>query len=137
MHRRQVVLGVGVAALLPGLAACGAISSAVSPVPGTPSATPTTGVTLASMGLVHGPRTITLPTGLVPVRTIDQPNVVTLILRAANSARVQTHLEQTLPVSGFTVDARSADSLVFHDATWDGAWTSSAELAGLTFRRRT
>ncbi|MGJ6981375.1 hypothetical protein ACSDQ9_12730 [Aestuariimicrobium soli] len=151
MNRRRVISGLGATVTLAGLgalSACGAPALNPEPSPTTTTTTSTgttaaatasapAGTTLRAMGLVNGPADVTLPTDLTPVRVIDQPNVVTLIVRAADASRVQTHLEATLPAAGFTVDASSQDSLLFHDSVWDGAWTSSDELAGLTFRRRT
>lgn len=145
VNRRRVIQVLGATlAVAPVLAACGAAPASntnpsVNPTQSTDSS-PTSAVlpgsTLAAMGLTHGPATVTLPADLAAVRVIDQPNVVTVLVRAHDATRVHGHLEQTLPQAGFTIDASSADSLLFHDDVWNGAWTSSEELAGVTFRRR-
>lgn len=93
------------------------------------------GVSLSSLGFLHGPAGFTVPAGLDIVQSVDQSNVVTLVVPAEQGGGLISYLEATLPGSGFTVTARSADSLIFEAPGWQGAFTMSQSMAGLTLRR--
>lgn len=93
------------------------------------------GESLAALGFLHGPQGFTVPTGLDVRQSVDQSNVVTLVVPADQGPELLGYLEARLPAAGYTITARSADSLVFGNAGWQGAFTMSDSLAGLTLRR--
>ncbi|SER59439.1 hypothetical protein SAMN05443377_10391 [Propionibacterium cyclohexanicum] len=112
-------------------------SAAQTPPPNTSSrpSTPMPGVTLSSLGFMHGPAGFTVPAGLDLRDRVDQSNVVTLVVPAAQGQGLLDYLNASLPALGYTVTARSADSLIFEAPGWQGAFTMSDALAGLTLRR--
>lgn len=93
------------------------------------------GVSLASLGFLHGPDGFTVPVGLDVRQSVDQSNVVTLVVPADQGDELLGYLAASLPATGFTITARSADSLIFEAPDWQGAFTMSDSLAGLTLRR--
>lgn len=105
-------------------------ASSVAPTPGD-----STSVPLTVYGITDGPADFRLPAGLVVLDTMDQPNVVTLVLNPDSAASVADWLRRALPASGYHVDAAGDNSVVFHGAAWSGAFTADARLAGLTLRR--
>ncbi|MFT8395711.1 hypothetical protein [Propionibacterium sp.] len=92
-------------------------------------------MSLASLGFLHAPENFSVPGGLYLQQTVDQSNVVTLVVPEEQGAELLNHLEATLPTEGFTITARSADSLIFSAPGWQGAFTMSDQVAGLTLRR--
>lgn len=137
--RAGVALVVGLALVVGGCSAgqpgAGSGSSAPVTSPGTGSA-PGGGQWLRERGLDHGPAGFALPAGLVVQRTIDQPNVVTLVFAPDQTASVQRYLLDNAPALGLA-DVRSVEgSMTFSVAGWDGGLTSADDIAGLTLRRR-
>ncbi len=104
-------------------------------LPQTSPGTVAAGVSLASMGFLHGPEAFTVPAGLDVRQRVDQSNVVTLVVPADQGGELLNYLEARLPAAGFTITARSADSLIFGTSDWQGAFTMSDSLAGLTLRQ--
>lgn len=130
------MIGTVVVAALLVLPGCSAVPEGDYPT--RPSATPSAaanGTTLVSLGLSHAPATITLPPGVGITRQVNQPNVVTVLIRANDGAAVLAHLEQNLAAEGFTISSRSADSLIFASPAWEGAYTMNDQVAGLTLRK--
>ena len=128
---------VPAALLLALLAGCGtSATSSSTPTATVPSPAPSGGQTLRDVGFVHGPATFWLPAGVVPVDRIDEPNVVTLTLGSTDGTRAVGWIAAHLSAMGFTTDAARGSSLVFHDATWRGAWTCSTTVCALTLRQQ-
>lgn len=94
-------------------------------------------VSLASLGWRNGPAgRVFLPVGTTIDRRIDQANVVSAFGPGGASAQVLAALRRTLPAAGWTVTADAGGSLIFADGTYDGAFTSDADVWGLTIRVR-
>ncbi len=119
--------------------------SACSAAPGTPSdpgppvaiSRPPDGVSLRQLGFTNGPvDTVFLPTTAQITRKVDQVNVTTAFGPGAQSAEVLAYVRRTLPPQVWTVDSDAGGSLIFHSNAYDGAFTSSSDLWGLTVRRR-
>jgi hypothetical protein len=131
---------VCVAALL--LAGCGAANPqveqtpmpAVSPATGSPSSTPPAGVTLRDLGVEHGPAQLILPGGLEIDYQVDNPNNVTLVLDVSQGRSTYDFLRRSLRAGGFRITADGQQSLTFTGHGWDGAYTVSESVAGLTLR---
>ena len=86
-------------------------------------------------GWKNGPADrIFLPIGATIDRRVDQANVITAIGRPEMAAFVLSTLTETLPSYGWTITADAGGSLVFSDATYDGAFTSDSSLWALTIR---
>mgnify|MGYP003613978811 FL=1 len=96
---------------------------------------PSDGVVLRDLGVAHGPATFWLPATPQPQGRIDEPNVVTLTYRVEDGASVATWLAAHLTAMGFVVDAYKGSSLVFHEQSWQGAYTCSSSLCALTLRQ--
>ncbi len=108
-------------------------SSSPSAVKAAPSGT----VTMAALGWKNGPADrIVLPIGASIVSGVDQANVITAIGSPSMADAVLKTLTDTLPSYGWTITASGGGSLVFSDATYDGAFTSDASLWALTIRVR-
>lgn len=134
---RTRALGLAIvvaAALVTGCSAAPPDSSTSSSAP--PSAAPRGGELLGARGIKHGPRGFSLPDDLIALRTIDQPNVVTLVLNPGDGPRVQGYLLEHAPAMGLTHVVSAEGSMTFLVDGWDGALTTSPDLAGLTLRRR-
>lgn len=131
-------LALAATAVVASLALAGCSGAAPATQDSTPpvvsSAVPPGGQPLGQLGIEHGPF-LTLPVGIRPTRTIDQPNVVTILVSTADGAKVIAHLKANLAKQGWTVTAESDDSLIFTTQGWEGAFTMSDDLAGLTLRR--
>lgn len=95
------------------------------------------GLTLAEAGYVHAPEGFSIPGEVSITRRVDQPTVVTALFSAEDGAVVLDHLTRHLPAMGFSIDSQGGDSLLFSNDHWDGAFTLSPEISGLTLRRRT
>lgn len=76
-----------------------------------------------------------VPEGASVAQRIDQPNVVTLVFSAPRGAELAAFYRQTLPAGGWVVTADANDSLVFQAPGWEGAFTASTQVSGLTLRR--
>jgi hypothetical protein len=96
---------------------------------------PSGGQMLIDYGLKYAPYGFSVPAGLQPTIKVNQENVVTLGLTPGDGSATHMYLVENLHAMGFEIDGRSDDSLVFHDAHWEGALTVSAEAAALTLRR--
>jgi len=122
-----------------GLGGCAAGSPDISvPTPSpTASAVPTLppgSVTLTSMGLGHAPSGFAVPSGLTPLMTINEANVVTLEVDVADGKTLHDFLMLHLPGMGWRIAASSADSIIFAAGGWQGAFTMSSANAMLTLR---
>jgi hypothetical protein len=130
-------LGVGFVAMLLATG-CTTASPDVSQTSVSRSATvsvPSDGWLLSDYALKHAPYGFSVPAALQPSIKIDQENVVTLGLTPEDGLAVHAYLLEHLEAMGFELDGRSDDSLVFHDAHWEGALTVAAQTAALTLRR--
>lgn len=116
------------------LTGCGAAPSVEQPSP-TPSVT-ASGLSLRESGFSHAPEAFTIPGNVAITRRVDQPNVVTALFSHDDGVAVLAHLTQQLPAMGFTIDRSGGDSLLFSNAGWDGAFTVSPDISGLTLRRK-
>jgi len=113
----------------------------------TPSSQPSTnprlpagGVWLSNYGFQNGPAGFSLPEGLAISERIDQANVVTLIVDAAQAELLAGYLDRNLSAMGFEIVARALNlgtptSLIFEAPGWHGAFTLGQQQAGLTLRR--
>jgi hypothetical protein len=106
-----------------------------TPTRSAPVTAPTGGQLLIDYGLKYAPSEFSVPSALNPTIKIDQENVVTLGLTPADGMAVYTYLSENLAGMGFEVTGRSPDSLVFHNAQWEGALTVAEVSAALTLRR--
>jgi hypothetical protein len=106
-------------------------SASASSVPSAPSGT----VSMATLGWKNGPAArVFLPNSATIDRRVDQANVITAIGRPEMAATVLSTLTETLPTYGWTITAGHGGSLVFSDASYDGAFTSDASVWALTIR---
>ncbi|PIF03346.1 MAG: hypothetical protein CSA63_02035 [Propionibacterium sp.] len=111
----------------------------IDPAPTSPStstSTPPAGVALEDLGIENGPDGFRLPSGARPIHIIDQANVVTLLWPAGDSDAVIAHLRELVPALGYEVTGLANGSMTFTGEGWDGAFTSSKEVCGLTLRRK-
>lgn len=137
----MVAVAVLLGPLLLGGCGAGVPESVPEPTPSSSVAPPTAPVgparSLRDLGLRYGPvDEVTLPVGVQVLERIDQPNVVTLVIEADEGEAAAAHLAATLPQAGFTVTASVPGSLTFTGLGWDGAFTTSPEVAGLTLREQ-
>jgi hypothetical protein len=106
-------------------------SSSPTAVKAAPSGT----VTMATLGWKNGPaERIVLPIGARIDRRVDQANVITAIGDPSMADSVRSTLTDTLPSYGWTITASGGGSLLFSDATYDGAFTSDSSVWALTIR---
>jgi hypothetical protein len=136
---RKAVIGVACFAVLCGACSAGVTgqgtgsggSSSAPVVRAAPSGT----VTMAALGWKNGPAgRIVLPIGATIDRRVDQANVITAIGGPSMADSVRNTLTDTLPSYGWTITASGGGSLVFSDASYDGAFTSNSSLWALTIR---
>lgn len=111
-----------------------------------PAPTPTTGsspsatesgLTLRQLGFENGPLDeFSLPSDLVISTSVDQPNVVTLILARPSPQTVEDYLRATLPGNGFTIDARpgARQAMTFEGHRWTGGYTGSGTTTAIVLR---
>lgn len=126
------------AGCLVALAGCGAPAATVpspSPAATAPVEAPAGAVGLADLGISGGPTRFWLPAGTRPRGRIDAQNLATLTLAPADGPRVAVWLADRLPGWGMAVTSHRGTSLVFSDATWDGAFTCSDIECALVLRR--
>lgn len=106
----------------------------------TTSASPTasvSGITLRQLGFRNGPRDeFSLPSDLVLATSVDQPNVVTLVLARPSPQTVADYLRATLPANGFTIGARAeaGQALTFAGHGWTGAFTGTGTTTAIVLR---
>ncbi len=109
-----------------------------SPAASTATPSPTVaGVTLRALGFEHGPLdAFSLPHDLVVSTSVDQPNVVTIVLASPPPAAVESYLRDTLPREGFTIDARAdtGEAMTFEGHGWSGAFTGSGATSAVVLR---
>ncbi len=122
------------------LSACSGGEPAPSPWP-SPSPTvapsrPGDGVGLAAFGIQNGPAAFALPRGSVPVRTVDQPDTVVVVLSAPDPGDVADYLRRALPESGFSVAQPdpSQPTFRFQGHGWTGSFTGSATSSAILLR---
>lgn len=108
-------------------------SAPTDPAPSATVAAPA-GIPLTALGFTNAPDGLSLPAGLTITQRTDSANNITVVMSEPAGAEVLEHLRAALPAAGFTIDADRSDSLLFHDATWQGAFTVSGELSALTLR---
>lgn len=110
--------------------------SSVRPTPATPSI-PAGGVTLAGLGVQHGPiDALSLPRSVRIGTRVDQPTAVTLVLTAPSAGTVADYLVDALPAGGFTIEERAGTdetrTLTFAGHGWAGSFTGSGAESALT-----
>ena len=133
--RRQLLLGVlGLIATAGCSAGTGGPDTNAPTTP--PASAPGGGQLLRERGITHGPANFALPADVTPTRIIDQPNVVTLVFLPADGARVLDYLVMHAAALGLTKVVTGNDSLVFSVGGWDGGFTTSSDISGLTLRRQ-
>lgn len=104
--------------------------------PGTEAGVPDAAQSLTELGFEHAPPLqVWVPAGAVIAQRIDQPNVVTIVFSRPAGPELAAFYRTTLPLGGWSVSADANDSLVFGTQGWDGAFTASAQVSGLTLRR--
>ncbi len=94
-------------------------------------------MTLAQLGLEHGPTTFSLPRNAVVDSVVDQPNNVVLVLRTP-PAEIAGYLRRTLPGAGFEVSAADpADgTFTFEGQGWRGSFTTGDGACAILLRPR-
>jgi hypothetical protein len=110
--------------------------TASSPTAASPTST-TTGLTLRELGFENGPLDeFTLPADAVISTSVDQPNVVTIVLARPSPQTVQDYLRATLPGEGFTIDARATAgaAMTFEGNGWTGGFTGTAATSAIVLR---
>jgi hypothetical protein len=110
--------------------------TASSPTASSPTST-TTGLTLRELGFENGPLDeFTLPADAVISTSVDQPNVVTIVLARPSPQTVEDYLRATLPDAGFTIDARAAAgaAMTFKGNGWTGGFTGTAATSAIVLR---
>jgi hypothetical protein len=78
----------------------------------------------------------TLPADAVISTSVDQPNVVTIVLARPSPQTVQDYLRATLPGEGFTIDARATAgaAMTFEGNGWTGGFTGTAATSAIVLR---
>lgn len=110
-----------------------------SPSPSMTAATPSLppdGVFLTTLGFDNAPATFSIPAAAKPLDGADIPELINVIFDGADGPLVYDYLARNLAGMGFTITARSDDSLLWQDDTWQGAFTMTSQRAGLTLRRQ-
>ena len=93
-------------------------------------------MSLTSLGFRNGPTAeVFVPKGAEISYRVDQPNVVTVIFAEPDGAELVRFYSASLPARGFVVTGFSADSLTFSRPGWEGSFTSTSDVSGLTLRR--
>jgi len=77
-----------------------------------------------------------LPVDLPVSRTIDQPNVVTLVFAREDGPRVKDYLDEHRGELGLEQVRMGKASMTFVVDGWVGGLATSADIAGLTLRRQ-
>ena len=89
---------------------------------------------LSDLGFANGPKGFSILRGAVVHERIDSGNNVTLVFTSPSGVEIADYLRENLTSMGFAITADKANSLLFEDATWDGAFTSSSTLTALSLR---
>jgi len=110
------------------------MASTPSPSAATPSLPPD-GVYLVSLGVSFSPPGFSVPASAKMLDGYNSPDVVNAIYSGADGPAVHDYLVANLASMGFTITAQSSDSIVWQNAGWQGAFTMTADQAGLTLRR--
>ena len=126
------------AALVLSLAGCSAAPApepTSSPTqPASATTAPPGGVLLSALGFTNAPPGFSIPADSFITDRIDAGNNVTLILTAPAGIEIAGYLREHLPAMGFEITADKNQSLLFHSATHDGAFTTSGSTAALSLR---
>lgn len=141
---RRCLAAVTAAGLLLGGAGCSASQPGGGPshpptaAPSTVSPSiPADGVTLASLGVQHGPaRALSLPRSARVGTRVDQPTSVTLVLTAPSAGVIADYLGSALPAGGFTIEQQvqtdTSSTITFAGHGWEGSFTGSGVESALT-----
>ena len=136
MRRAGAVAAVLLALLLAtGCSAAGAYAPPPSQTPSVAAPTlPPGGIYLTDLGFTQAPPTFSVPRAAKLVSGYNIPDLINAIYGGADGPLVHDYLLANLAGMGFTVTASSADSILWDNDEWDGAFTMTAEQAGLTLR---
>ena len=149
VRRPLLALALAVAATA-ALTACGAATEPGQPTPAaqpstpaaSPSPTPTDspsvqrGLTLRQLGFQNGPAEFSVPSDAIISTSVDQPNVVTIVLARPSPQTVEDYLRATLPEEGFTIDATAVagSAMEFEGNGWRGGFTGTAATSAIVLR---
>ena len=136
----KIAVGLAATALTLGLISCSAAEQPIATTERSAHPTSTTlpggAVSLTSLGFRHGPiADVFVPKGAEISYRVDQPNVVTVIFAEPDGAELVRFYSASLPARGFVITGFSEDSLTFSRPGWEGSFTSTREVSGLTLRR--
>jgi hypothetical protein len=96
------------------------------------------GITLRQLGFENGPLDeFSVPAGSVVSTSVDQPNVVTLVLSLPSPQTVEDYLRATLPGKGFTIGVRGTaggGAMTFAGNGWTGGFTATATTSAIVLR---
>jgi hypothetical protein len=113
-------------------------SSTTSSPSDTTTPTPQEGVTLRQLGFENGPLDeFSVPSDAVVSTSVDQPNVVTIVLSRPSPQTVEDYLRATLPGEGFTIGARGTaggGAMMFEGNGWRGGFTGTAATSAIVLR---
>ena len=108
--------------------------------PASPTSSPSaslSGVTLRQLGFTNGPLDeFSLPSDLVVSTSVDQPNVVTIVLARPSPQTVEDYLRATLPNEGFAIEghADAGGSMTFEGNGWTGGFTGTGATSAIVLR---
>jgi len=97
---------------------------------------PPDGVYLTELGFSHAPDKFSVPAAARIQSGFNNPDVINVIYTGADGPAVHGYLVQHLAEMGFVVTAQSDDSILWNSSDWDGAFTMTAQQAGLTLRSK-
>lgn len=120
---------------------------AASPLPApTPSVSQTTaaptptlppgGIFLTDLKFTNAPAGFSIPARTQPMHGYNIPDIIDVIFTGSDGPIVHDYLVANLASMGYTITAMSSDSIVWSNDSWDGAFTMTADRAGLTLRHR-
>jgi len=110
-------------------ASSGATSSPKAPV------LPSGGVFLTDLGFTEAPPEFSVPAAAQMLSGYNIPELINVLYSGDDGPVVYAYLVKNLPGMGYTITARSADSILWQNDEWDGAFTMTSTQAGLTLRR--
>ena len=143
--KRPAIGGVmAMVCLASGLAGCAtdAPQPPVSPSSSAVAALPAGGVFLRDLRFDNGfsfsraPASFSIPAGVTPIGGANLQERINVIFAPEDGPVVYDYLMAHLDEMGCRITASSADSIVWDDGVWDGAFTMTATQAGLTFGLR-
>ena len=105
--------------------------------PARPPAIPDDGVTLATLGFLHGPvERFSLPRTATITAKVDQPNNVVAVVSSPPPASVASYLRRALPEAGFTItaDDPAAKTMTFSGSGWNGSFTGDRGVSAVLLR---